>query len=331
MNRVPLPSAPPRVPLDAPGTDGARPSVGAGTASSLSPTRGIVCMIGGVALASMSDAIMKWLSAGYPIGEILSVRGVFFIAPILLLIRREGGFAILRVKSKGGQAWRALLTVISIFMFMEGLRQMALADATAVTLTQPLFVTALAPLLLREHVGWRRWLAVAIGFAGVVVMIRPTGDAIAWAALWPLGAALLAALRDLVTRRNTLADSSVATLLYSTLATALTGLATLPFGWLSISAFDLALMACAGLLLGVGHYLLIETFRWAEAAVVAPFLYMFMVWAVIIGYVVWGDIPDQWVAGGAVLVIGSGLYILRREVRLRARRRAAESADRRAE
>lgn len=283
-------------------------------------------MVSGVALASVCDAIMKWLSAGYPIGEILFVRGCFFAIPILLLLRRDGGFPVLRLRGKGAQAVRALFTVISIFMFMEGLRLMALADAMAVVLTQPLFVTSLAPLLLGERVGWRRWLAVAIGFAGVIVMIRPTGETIAWAALWPLGAAFLAALRDLVTRRNTLVDSSVATLFYSTLATTLTGLATLPLGWVPIQAFDVALIAISGLLLGFAHYLLIETFRWAEAAIVAPFLYMFLVWAVIIGYVVWGDVPDAWVLSGSALVIGSGLYIFRREVQLRALKRAAQEA-----
>jgi drug/metabolite transporter (DMT)-like permease len=199
--------------------------------------------------------------------------------------------------------------------FVAGLGFLPLADNIAVTLAGPLFLTALAPSLLGERVGWRRWLAVGVGFAGIVLMFRPTGEVMRWAALLPVGAALTGAFRDIVTRRISVTESSISMLFYSTVFISLAGLATLPFGWRPLAAADVGLMALSGLLLGAAQYLMIEAFRHAEAAVVAPFRYSQMVWAVLLGFVVFGDLPDRWLIAGAALVISSGLYILHREAR----------------
>ena len=177
---------------------------------------------------------------------------------------------------------------------------MPLADAIAFTFTGPLIVAALAPFVLGEQVGWRRWCAILVGFAGVIVMARPTPDAFQWAAFVALGAAFFGAMRDMVTRRISAEESSDLILFYSTLP----------------DMTDWSLFALLGILNGAAHYMIIEAHRWAQASVIAPFRYTVLVWACVLGFVIWGDVPDIWLLGGAALVVGSGLYILYRETRL---------------
>ena len=277
------------------------------------PTKGILCMVAGGALITLNDAILKWLSDSYPVDEVMFVRGLFVSIPIVFLVWRAGGVRSLVIFSWRGHLLRAGLVVAGTFLFINGLFFLPLADAIAITFTGPIFVTALAPLLLGEQVGWRRWSAVLVGFCGVLIMVRPTGEAAQWAALLPLAASLSGALRDIVTRRLAFRERSVALLFYTTVAVVLAGLSTLPMGWQPIAAGDLGLFALTGVLIGSAHFLMIEAFRFAEAAVVSPFKYFNLIVAVILGFVVWRQLPDAWTIGGAVFVITSGLYILRRE------------------
>ncbi|MBT7758266.1 MAG: DMT family transporter, partial [Rhodospirillaceae bacterium] len=222
---------------------------------------------------------------------------------------------ILQVKYPKAQLIRAVLMIASTFLFVNGLRRMPLAETIAIAFVGPIFVTALAPVILSERVGWRRWAAVLVGFAGVIVILRPGGGELNWAALLPAGAALCGASRDLLTRGISHGEASGTTLFYSTLGVALAGAVMMPFGWQTPAVGDLGLFALAGLLLSVAHFLHIETFRFAEAAVVAPFKYSSLLWAMVIGFLIWGDIPDSRTLLGAALLVGSGLYIFHREGR----------------
>ncbi len=279
------------------------------------PLRGILCMLGGGLLLTVNDAVMKWLTADYPLGQVLFLRGAFVFLPIALLTWQTGGFAALRVRNVPGQAVRAAAMICSSFLFIGGLSLLPLADAIALSFAGPLFLTALATPMLGERVGWRRWSAVLIGFAGVLVMLRPTGEALYWAALLPLGAALAGAFRDVFTRRIAVTETTIGILVVSTAAVTLAGLCTAPFGWQPLVARDIGLFALAGLLLGGAHYLMIESFRFAEVALVAPFKYASMLWATLFGFLVWGHLPDSWMLTGSAMVIASGLYILHRETR----------------
>jgi drug/metabolite transporter (DMT)-like permease len=280
---------------------------------SSSPLKGIACMILGGAIITLNDAVMKMMTAGYPIGEILFIRGVFVIIPITLLSWRLGGVSQLKVRSIRTQAIRAALTVLSTFLFITSLRYLHLADAVAITFTGPLFLTALATPVLGERVGWRRWAAVGIGFIGVLVMTRPGGEAAQWAAVMPLGAALSSASRDMLTRRMTITETSVSMTCVSALAVTIAGLATLPLGWRLPDPGDVWMLAGAALFLGLGQFLLIEAFRFGEAVVVAPFKYTNLLWGMLFGFLIWAHLPDRWTTLGAILVIGSGLYIFHRE------------------
>jgi drug/metabolite transporter (DMT)-like permease len=281
-----------------------------------SPGRGIAFLLLGTAILTMNDTILKWLTSGYPTGQLLFMRSVFVVLPITLLVWRMGGLAALRVNDLKAHALRGAFVVGSAFCFVTGLRYLPLADAIAITFAGPLFITALAAPVLKETVGWRRWTAVLVGFVGVLVMTRPAGGAIQLAALWPLAATFFGALRDLTTRHISTGESSISLLCTSTAALTVAGLATAPFGWQPIAPADLGLMAAGGILVGSAHFLMIECFRLAEAGLLAPFKYSNMVWAILFGFIVWGEFPDAWTLTGAAFVVASGLYILRRESRL---------------
>jgi len=285
------------------------------TASTSTALRGIVCMLLGVVLLTLNDALIKSLALGYPVGQLLFVRGLFVMPWVLLLAHRAGGARSLRVVNIKGQAWRGVCVIAGAFLFVSGLRHLPLADAIAISFTGPLFVTAMAPYALGEKVGWRRRGAVLAGFLGVLIMARPGGGALQWAVLLPLGAALCGGVRDLITRRIARSETTVAILFVTTSLVALAGLATAPFGWAPLHLPDLWVFAASGVLVAGAHYLMIEAFRHAEAALVAPFKYTTMVWAVLFGYLFFGELPDTWTLAGAGVVILAGLYILHRETR----------------
>ena len=210
--------------------------------------------------------------------------------------------------------------VASSALFIAGLIFLPLADCTALAFSGPLFVTALATPMLGEKVGWRRWSAVCVGFIGVLFMLRPTGGSLQWAALLPVLGAVAGAFRDTITRKVRLTASPLAVLAFTMAAMALAGLWTLPFGWAPVTVNDLLLLATAGILLGGAQYLVIHAFYLAEASVIVPYKYMSLIWAALLGYAMWGDVPDRWVVLGAALVVASGLYIMHRESRLARRR-----------
>jgi drug/metabolite transporter (DMT)-like permease len=275
---------------------------------------GVGYMVAGSALVTLNDAIAKWLTASYPVGEILCIRGVFFFVPILYFVWRAGGLRMLRVHSVTGQIFRAALFIVASAFFVTSVGLMSLPTVIALTFTAPLFVTALAPTLLGEYVGWRRWAAVTVGFVGVLIIVRPFNDSWSWVALLPVIGALCGALRDMLTRQITAKETSVSILVYGALAVVLVSLCTLPFGWRWVSVPDLLLFAVQGFVMGIAHYLMIESFRMTEAALVAPFKYTGFIWAVIYGAAIWGDYPDQWTVLGALVILASGLYILHREL-----------------
>ncbi len=293
--------------------------------TSQAPVRAIGFILAGSAMLTLSDAIVKSLTPFYPTGQILFIRALFVFLPIMILIWRAGGFAVLRVNNVKGQMGRAVCVIGSSFFYIAGLNYLPLADMVAIGFANPLVVTALAPFFLAEHVGWRRWMAVGIGFVGVLVMVRPTGDAFHWAVIFPIASVMFGATRDLVTRHLSRTDRSEAVLFFSTTVVLLAGLATWPFGW---NTFDLAHLwrFCAvGLLVGCAHFLVIEAYRLAEAAVVAPFKYTNMIWATLFGFLLFGHLPGQGTIIGAMVVIVSGIYILHREsMRKRAARAASE-------
>jgi drug/metabolite transporter (DMT)-like permease len=285
---------------------------------SSAPLRGILYMALGGFFMTLNNAMLKWV-ADYPLGEILFIRSASTMVLVLAVAALSGQTASLRVVSWKGHAVRAATMVFSAACFIAALRFLPLGETVAITFAGPLFVTALAGPLLGELVGWRRWSAVVVGFLGVLLITRPTAELFQLAVLLPVGAALLSALRDLLTRRMTVRESSMSIMMTTTLGMLIAGLCTLPFGWRMPTLLDGLVMAGSGVMVIAGYYYTIDTFRHAEVALVSPFKYLSIVWATMLGFAVWGDIPDIWMIGGTALVVGSGLYILHREYTTRRR------------
>ncbi len=286
-----------------------------------SSVRGITCMVAGMALLTLNNAVTKALTVGYPPGEVVVLRAIFVFLPISFLVWREGGLSALRINNLGGQLVRAGFLVVSTFLMIIALRLLPLADVMAITFAGPLIITALAAPMLGEHVGWRRWAAVFVGFTGILIMLKPDPDVFQLAALLPLCVAFSSSMRDLVTRRISVGESSTAILCFSTSAVLVSGFLTLPFSATAVVPSDIPLFALAGCLQGAAHYVLIESFRHGEAAVVAPFKYSALLWATVFGALIFGDFPDAWIWAGSVPVVASGLYILHREALAYRRRR----------
>lgn len=278
----------------------------------------VMCMLSGAAILTLNDALIKGLTSTYPTGELLFIRGVFVWPWILVFAMRSGGLGSLRIQNLRGQALRGICVIASAFLFINGLRHLTLADAIAVSFTGPLFLTAMAPLVLGEKVGWRRWAAVLVGFAGVIFMLRPGGEVLQWAILFPLGAAVCGGMRDLITRRISGTETTVAVLGVTTTVVLLAGLSTAPFtDWVVPRSTDLATFAVSGALIAVAHTLMIEAFRRGEATLVAPFKYSSLLWATLLGYLFFGELPDLWTLAGAFIIVLSGLYVFRREAQIR--------------
>ena len=277
----------------------------------------IVCMLCGAAILTLNDALIKGLAETYPTGELLFIRGIFVWPWILIFAWRSGGLASLRIHNVKGQALRGICVIASAFLFINGLRHLTLADAIAVSFTGPLFITAMAPLLLGEKVGWRRWMAVILGFAGVVFMLRPGGEVLQWAIVFPLGAAICGGMRDLITRRIAGTETTVAVLAVTTTVVLLAGLATAPFTeWVLPRLTEIVTFAISGALIAVAHTLMIEAFRRGEATLVAPFKYSSLLWATTFGFLMFGDLPDRWTIAGASIIVLAGLYVFYREAQL---------------
>ena len=270
-------------------------------------------IIGGVFLTT-HNAGLKWLTHGYPVGEIMTLRALFAFIPIFFIAWRAGGRNSLRIRNFHAQAARALCFAGAAFLWVLGLRYLPLTDAMSITFTAPIVITALAPFVLGENVGWRRWAAVLAGFCGVLLMIKPSGEGLRLAIFLPLAAVAGAVGRDLITRRIASTESSVATLAFTTGIIGATGLVTVPFGWVMPSTTDWLIFAGAGILYGTAHFFYIDALRLGEAVLVIPFKYSNILWAAFFGFLIWGDTPDASVIGGTALVIASGLYIAHREL-----------------
>lgn len=270
-------------------------------------------MLAGSLLLTINDALVKSLAASYPAGEVLFIRGMFVMPWIFLIAWKAGGWSTLRVRSFKGQALRGVCVIASAFLFITGLQLLPLADAIAAAFSGPLFVTAMAPVVLGERVGWRRWLAVLAGFVGVLFMVRPGTGALQWAILFPLSAAMFGGMRDLITRRISQTESTVAVLFTTTAIVMFSGLCSIVFGWEPLQLAHIPYFAASGFLLAGAHYTIIEAFRLGEAAVVAPFKYSSLIWAIALGFLMFGDLPDGWTLLGATIIVCAGLYILQRE------------------
>src|SRR6516165_1059545 len=275
---------------------------------------GIALMCAAVTCFALLDATAKFLNLHMNTLEVVWARYTgAFVFPFMLSnpwTRPE----LLITRRLGMQIGRSVLLLASTLCNFVALRYLQLDEAIALIFSTPFFVAALSGPILGEWVRWRRWIAIGVGFLGVLVVVRPGVGTFHPAALLSLACALLYAIYSIMTRILARTDSNATTLFYSNIVGAVALIPALPFIWTTpTDPLIITLMVMIGAVGGFGHYLLIAAHRLAPAAVLSPFIYTEIVWVSILGLLVFRDVPSRWTIAGATIVIGSGLYILHRE------------------
>lgn len=270
------------------------------------------------------DIASKYLATSLPALQITWMRYGTFAAIMIATVAFTGGFHRLRTRRPGLQVLRALGVTVSSILFVAGLRDLPMADATATSFVSPLFVTALSIPILGEIVGWRRWLATIVGLIGVLIVVRPGGHGFQAASLFVLGSSFFWAFSLIVTRMMSRTETPVVTLAYSATIGFVLLCLIVPFSWQELDSKALLIGAFIGGISTIGHIFLIQAFRHADASLLAPFSYSQLLWASIFGYLVFSAIPDLWTYVGAAIIAASGLYTAHRE-RMRAKAVTAQA------
>lgn len=282
--------------------------------------RGILIAFAGMLMFALNDVLGKWLVASYPVGQVLLLRSasaLLVLAPLVWRVRAR----LLPVERPGLQAWRVAASGLEVYCFYFAVVSLPLADVMTYWLATPIYVAALSPWMLGERVGPWRWAAIVAGFAGVVIALDPGAAALTPAVIASLIGSLAFAFMVLSARalRGT---PDAALVFWQTLGVAVVGLALAPFGWVAPSAPDLGLLALLGIVAMAAHLAVARALKLADAANVAPVQYSLLLWAILFGWLVFGDAPAPAILTGAAVIVGSGLVIWARESRARRRRLA---------
>jgi drug/metabolite transporter (DMT)-like permease len=283
---------------------------------------GILLKLVSALMFAVMQALVRALGESVPVGQVVFFRAAFAVVPVVVIyaLRNELKAAV-HTKRPLGHVGRGLVGAAGMFCNFGALARLPLAEVTAISFASPLATVALAALMLRERVRIYRWSAVAVGFLGVLVMLAPHLDPAQIAAhtsteLIGASLALTNAAAVIQTRRLTDTETTSSIVLYFSLLCAAAGLVTLPFGWIVPSAFELALLIGVGLLGGIGHLILTASYRLAPASVIAPFDYSAIIFAFLLGYAMFGEVPTVVVVVGAIIVVAAGLFVLWRERQL---------------
>jgi drug/metabolite transporter (DMT)-like permease len=276
----------------------------------------IAVMLLAMLMFSLNDVMGKWLVATYSVGQVLLIRSVAAMIVLSPFLWRDGLRPLLAVERPGMQALRVLLSSAEVYCFYFAVISLPLADVMTYWLAAPIYVAAMSPFLLGEHVGWRRWLAILIGFVGVVVALEPSAASFTLPALVSIFGSFCFAFM-MLSGRALRGTPDRALVFWQTVGAGLVGLATAPFGWVTPGVLDLSLLALLGVVSMVAHVCVNRSLKLADASVVAPFQYTLLFWAVLFGLVVFGDVPRPAMLAGAAIIVAAGLFIMFRERQLR--------------
>jgi len=282
------------------------------------PLTGVLFMLVATGMWTGHDAASKWLAASYPVLVVLFWRNVFALIPAGLLVATRGGLQKLPPRLMALCWLRGVGGAIAYGSYVFALPLMPLADAIAVGLTGPLMILVLSAWLLKERLDLQRWIAVLTGFAATLVIVRPDGAIPPVGAALLLGGTMLYAFMMIVTRRLGALVEGPTLNLHTSAATLATMALGIPIAWAWPALDDLALFILVGALTGLANFCMIQAFRIAPASTVAPFEYSAILWAILLGLLIWGDVPRWDVLAGVAVIIGCGLFILHRERRARA-------------
>ncbi len=275
---------------------------------------GIGLMLLGVCLFSFGDALGKHIVATYSVGQLMFLRAcasLLLLSPLIWRSRHH----FMRIERPGLQVLRVVLSTLEVGAFFWAASSMPLADVITYYLAAPIFVTAAAAIFLRERVGWRRWCAILIGFCGVLIALRPSAQTVSWPALIALGGSAAFAALMLITR-SLRATPDIVLASTQFVGTFVFGAILAPVAWITPSWSDGGLFAIAGAISLMALLSINRSLILAPASVVVPYQYSMILWAVMFGYLVFGDVPSSATLIGAAIIIGAGLYIFLREQRL---------------
>lgn len=274
-------------------------------------TTSVVLLNVGLLLFVVHDAVSKILTERYPIFEIIFLRSAFALPLVILFLRWEHGTLTMRTRRPWALIGRGVLSVGAFSCFLVGLESMPLADTFAIFMSAPLLVAALAGRLLGEPATRAQWIAVLVGFAAVLVMIRPGGAIPFYGALVMLASVCFFSFSIILTRSLGRTESTSMMTVFVMLVFVMTGAIGSSFDWITPTASDLALTVVLGVLAAGAMYCTIFAYKHGPPALMAPFQYVSLVWAAIIGYLLWRDVPELSVVIGGVMVVSSGLFVLR--------------------
>ncbi|MGV3550278.1 DMT family transporter [Rhizobium sp.] len=273
---------------------------------------GVLIMLSGMLLFTANDAVGKWLTGSFSVGQLLFVRSMAAMVLLLPFVWRAGTGVIFAVERPGMLILRVVLTVVDSFAFYYAVSLLPLADVMTYWLAAPIYVAALAPLLLGEHVGWRRWAAIGFGFLGVMVALEPSTAMFTPAAIVSLAGSLAFGF-TLLSARMLRSVAGISMIFWQTLAGVVAGLFTVPFAWTTPTLAQWPLLITLGLLATFAHVAVNLAFKLADAATLAPLQYTQLFWAIVFGWLFFGDFPSMAKLAGAAMIIASGLFIFFRE------------------
>lgn len=271
--------------------------------------RGIMLMLLAVFCFAIMDATAKYLNRHYPAPGLVWARYLVHLLMMLALFGRKMGLGLVRSANPGWQVIRGVLLMTSTLCAFTALKYLPLAETCAIGFVSPLLVTILSSTLLKEEVSRERWAAIVVGFAGVLIIVRPGGGLLTAASLLPLGAACCFSTYQIITRKIAHADSPYVTLFYVALVGTAIMTFALPFAWQTPTPGDGILVIATGLLGGGAHFFMIRALTHAPAALLAPFVYSQLLWATLFGLAAFGEFPDGWSVIGMMFIVASGLYV----------------------
>lgn len=273
---------------------------------------GILLMLVGDLLFALNDAMGKWLVSSFSVGQVLLVRSIGSFLILGPMIARQGVGALYRVERKGLQLLRVLLATADVGLFYAAVSYLPLADVMTFYMAGPIYVAALSHFFLGETIGWRRWLAVLVGFAGVVIALRPSSAMFSLPSVFGLVGSLSFALMLVLSRRlrNT-SDTTLVT--WQMVAGLLAGIVLSIGNWRSAGIVDFGAMFMLGIVAGGGHLMITRSLKLAPASLLAPLQYSLLVWAIAFGFVFFGDVPDTQILVGSAVIIVAGLFIFHRK------------------
>jgi drug/metabolite transporter (DMT)-like permease len=290
------------------------------------PFKGIALMLVSTIFLGTSDVTAKYLSATLPSIEITWIRFLVFALIMTPAMMPGSPLYALQTNRLGLHLMRGAALFSSSLFFISGLRFLPIAEASATGFVAPLFVTALSIIFLGERVGLRRWIATAVGLIGVLIILRPGTGAFHPAAFFPLISALAWACTLIMTRMMSGTERVITTMTYSSIAGFVILSALVPFVWVTPTWHDIAFGVLIGVASTAGQWIVVLAFRYADASVLAPFSYTQLLWVSVLGFLVFGEVPDAYTITGAAFIVASGLYTAHRE-RVRRSQLLAVSAE----